>query len=201
MRSQVARAVARHAPLDGAALATNVVQFGRMLRRAGLDVDAAQTRLFADVLVRLGVGRRADVKSAGRTVFVRRREERATYDAAFDLFWRRATVVGGTSAALPRLRQKELPRHDVNFGPQAAPGVVATDVERTSRAQSASLDARVRTADFADLTPSETRDAFAMLSALRPRLPLRASRRRVLERSGERLATRRMARRSLGAGG
>src|SRR6266571_9234065 len=92
-------------PVDGNVLTANVVLFGRMLRRAGLSIDADQTRRFADVLALLGFDRRGDVKAAGRAVFVRRREERALYDAAFDLFWRRSTVLGTASDQLPWLRQ------------------------------------------------------------------------------------------------
>src|SRR2546430_1698725 len=104
--------------VSGNALIGNVVLFGRALRRAGLSVDADQTRRFADVLALLGFDRRGDVKAAGRTVFVRRREERALYDAAFDLFWRRSTAMGRPSGDLPRLRQQEGPRADVSLGPE-----------------------------------------------------------------------------------
>src|SRR5436309_11458510 len=98
---------------SGNALIGNVVLFGRMLRRAGLSIDSAQTRRFAEVLGLLGFDRRNDVKAAGRAVFVRRREERGVYDAAFDLFWRR-TAPGGVSQELPRLRQVEH-RADTTF--------------------------------------------------------------------------------------
>src|SRR5437870_8468544 len=104
---------------SGTALLGNVVLFGRMLGRAGLSVDPDQTRRFADVLGLLGFDRRDDVKAAGRAVFVRRREERGVYDAAFDLFWRR-TAPGGVSQELPRLRQVEQ-RADTTF--TAAPEV------------------------------------------------------------------------------
>ncbi len=188
----------------GDALAANVVLFGRVLRRAGLSADADQTRRFAQVLALLGVERRGDVKAAGRAVFVRRPEERATYDVAFELFWRRSALAGGASAALPRIRQRREPRApgaDMSFGAEPPPGVDVTDVvERTART-GASREERLRTADFADLTSDEARDAAAMLAALRPRLPLRPSRRRRASRSGERLAARAMLRRSLGTGG
>src|SRR5947199_2790090 len=65
----------------------------------------------------------------------------------------------------------------------------------------ASREERLRTADFADLTPEETRDAAAMLAALRPAPPLRPSRRRRRDRAGGRLAARIMLRRALAAGG
>ena len=93
---------------SGNALVGNVVLFGRILRRAGLSIDADQSRRFADVVALLGVDRRGDVKAAGRAVFVRRREERAVYDAAFDLFWRRSTTLGGafqTKATQARIKR------------------------------------------------------------------------------------------------
>ena len=186
----------------GHAFLGNLILFGRVLRRAGLSVDADQTRRFAQVLAVLGFDRRGDVKAAGRVIFVRRREERALYDAAFDLFWRRGTVVGGASEALPRLRQVQPPRSDVRFGPDALEGVeVVEAVDETTIRVLASREERLRTADFADLTPEETRDAAAMLAALRPALPLRPSRRRRLDRGGGRLAARIMLRRSLATGG
>ena len=99
--------------VSGNALIGNVVLFGRALRRAGLSVDADQTRRFADVLALLGFDRRGDVKAA----------------------------------------------------------------------------------------PAEAREAAAMLVALKPRLPLRPSRRRRVARRGAHLAARPMLRQSLGAGG
>src|SRR5439155_890630 len=186
----------------GHAFLGNLILFGRVLRRAGLSVDADQTRRFAQVLAVLGFDRRGDVKAAGRVIFVRRREERALYDAAFDLFWRRGTVVGGASEALPRLRQVQPPRSDVRFGPDAPEGVeVVEAVDETTIRVLASREERLRTADFADLTPEETRAAAAMLAALRPALPLRPSRRRRLARGGGRLAAPIMLRPCLGTGG
>src|SRR5437870_6430483 len=119
--------------VPGNALIGNVVLFGRMLRRAGLSVDSDQTRRFVDVLALLGFDRPGDVKAAGRAVFVRRREERAVYDAAFDLFWRRGTALGGASSDLPCLRQQEGARADVSLGPAAPVGLEVADVEGAAR--------------------------------------------------------------------
>ncbi len=186
----------------GNAFIGNVVLFGRMLKRAGLSIDADQTRRFADVLALLGFDRRGDVKAAGRAVFVRRVEERAVYDAAFDLFWRRATALGGASGALPRLRQEQRAPADRSFGPDVPEDVeVVEAVDGATARLGASALEQLRTADFAELTPAEARDAAAMLAALRPRLPLRPSRRPRPGRRGHRLATRLMLRKSLGAGG
>src|SRR5438094_7809135 len=187
--------------VSGNALVGNVVLFGRMLRRAGLSIDSAQTRRFAEVLALLGFDRRGDVKAGGRAVFVRRREERPVYDAAFDVFWRASTARGAVSAALPRVRQNEGPSAEARFGPDAPPGTDVTEVVDDSARIGASVHEALRIADFAGLTPAEARDAAAMLAALRPRLPLRPSRRPRLGRRGRRVAPRAMLRTSLGAGG
>jgi len=78
-----------------AALAANIVAFGRLLRDAGLAVTPEQTRVFGEAMARIGTSNRRDVKAAGRAIFVQRREEIGVYDDAFDLFFRRSAVEGG----------------------------------------------------------------------------------------------------------
>lgn len=187
--------------MDGAALAANWVLFGRMLRRAGLAVDADQTRCVVHVLTLLGLGRRGDVKAAGRTIYVRRREDRATYDAAFDLFWRRSTLVGGPSPRLPRLRQHEPRGVGSGLDGERPLAADATEAALALGPKAPSAREALRMADFAELTPAEAKDAAAMLAALRPALPRRLARRRMVRPTGARLATRVMLRRSLGSGG
>jgi uncharacterized protein len=191
-------------PLDppvasGEVLLANVVRFGRLLRRAGLQVESGQTAIFARALALLGFDRRADVRAAGRAIFVRRREEIRLYEAAFDLFWRR-TGPGGVSDRLPRLRQNE--RRERPADPAGADAAVdETDPLASVRPGAASLTEQLRTADFATLSAEEARDAMAMLAALRPRLPVRRARRSRLGRSGHRPAARAMLRQALSTGG
>lgn len=182
------------------ALLDNVVWFGRLLRASGLGVTPEDTRLFATSLDRIGLSRRADVRDAGRTILVRRRSEIPIYEAAFDLFWRRGTAVGESSPALPRIRSAAW--HPSGEPAPPAPALTpAADSERVGRAAAASAAERLRTIDFAELTPAEARDAAALVASLTPRLPLRPSRRHRLARRGRRLAPRTMVRRSLGTGG
>ena len=181
-------------------LAANAILFGRLLRRAGLAVDPGQTHLFLRALLLLGLSRKPDIKAAGRAIYVQRCEDRATYDAAFELFWRRRGEATALGRRLPRLRQDA--RQDAT--PNASPGatgqeevemlVPATIRQATEREQ-------LRQTDFADLTPEEARDARVMLESLRPRLPFRPARRRRVGPHGPRLAARRMLRRALATGG
>ena len=181
-------------------LAANAVLFGRLLRRAGLAVEPGHTRLFVRALLTLGLSRKPDIKAAGRAIYVRRCEDRAIYDAAFDLFWQRRGADTGMGRQLPQLRQAahrvtapDIPRDTLQE--EAVEIVVPLTLRQPSERE------QLRQADFADLTPEEARDAQTMLDALRPRLPLRPARRRRVAPHGPRLATRRMLRQALATGG
>jgi uncharacterized protein len=187
--------------VDGAVLLANVAGFGRLLRRAGMDVDSGQTATFARSLTLLGVGRRADVRSAGRAIFVRRREDVRLYDAAFDLFWRRRAGPHGLSDRLPRLKQSELRERPADPADPDGEDGSRQEPLAAVRAGSASASEEIRTADFATLTAAEARDAEAMLEALRPRLAMRRARRGRIARSGHRPAGRAMLRDALATGG
>lgn len=186
--------------VDGAVLTRNIVAFGRFLRRLGLAVDPGQTRLFLEGLERVGISSRRDVKAVGRTVFVRRREEVPLYDAAFDLFWRRSMTGAGASGRLPRIRQQAWRESGTPIGADSTGSPRGDTVDVVSPRSASDLEV-LRTADFADMTADESRDAESMISALRPRLPLRPSRRRTVARRGERLAMRQLMRRSSSTGG
>ena len=190
-------------------LTENVLAFGRILRDSGLAVTPEQSRIFADTMARLGLANRREVKAAGRAIYVRRREEIEAYDSAFDLFFRRSTVEGGgASGRLPRVRQAD-GRNPRKLGTGWAEKSPERSDELTTRASAdppirlsapSSIE-RLKGIDFAELTTRESRDAIAMIAALRPRLPRRTSRRPRLARKGYRLALRTMVRRSLATGG
>lgn len=177
-------------------LTANLVAFGRLLRRAGLGATPERTRLFARALAETGFDRKALVRAAGRAVFVRRREEREVFDRAFELFWRRHAPLDG-APLLPRIRQDH--RRAPTFPAPVPPpdDAVAERPAGASPAAASDLE-RVRHADFATLTPEETREAFAMLAAFRPAIPERPSRRwRPSRGRGRRPARARMLRRAL----
>jgi uncharacterized protein with von Willebrand factor type A (vWA) domain len=185
--------------VDGDVFLANAMRFGRILRRAGLEVEPGQTATFVRALALLGFSRRSDVRAAGGAIFVRRREDRTLYEAAFDLFWRRRHGAEDGGIALPRLRQDSR-----GSAPSPAPEEAGREPEETLpavRPAAASDRELLRGADFATLTAAESRDAQRMLEALRPRLPLRRARRSRLDRAGHRPAMRTMLRRALGSGG
>jgi uncharacterized protein with von Willebrand factor type A (vWA) domain len=180
-------------------LAANVVTFGRLLRRAGLDVDPGRTRRFLEAIGAVGLARKADVRAAGRAVYVRRREEIAVFDAAFDLFWRRHGT--GTFEELPRLTQRRPPQGRALFGSPADASASIPGPPRAELLREPSTAETLQTADFATLTSAEMRDALALVEAMRPALPRRPSRRPRITRHGRRLAPRQMLRRAMASGG
>jgi len=75
--------------VDGRRLLNEAVGFGRALRAARLSIDLGAAVDFARALTLVDIGDREQVRAAGAAIFVRRRDDRPVYDAAFDRWWRR----------------------------------------------------------------------------------------------------------------
>src|SRR5512140_611935 len=75
--------------VDGRRLLGEAVGFGRSLRAARLTIDLAAAVDFARALTLVDIADREQVRAAGAALFVRRRDDRPVYDAAFDRWWRR----------------------------------------------------------------------------------------------------------------
>ena len=76
-------------PRRGGALLPNLVLFGRMLRRAGLDVHTGRLIDAVRALAYVDLGRRADVHHSLTALLVHRHEDLILFDRAFDAFWRK----------------------------------------------------------------------------------------------------------------
>ena len=88
-----------------ASLADHIVAFGRVLRRAGVEVGSHQIMDAVRAVEVVGVRREDDVYQALFSVFVRRRDQVELFDQAFHLFWRAPSQV-------PDLMQMMLPQVD-----------------------------------------------------------------------------------------
>src|SRR4030095_3643267 len=66
----------------------NLIVFGRVLRRLGLDVHVGRLLDVTEALQHVDVGSRDEVYHTCRSLRVHRREDLETFDAAFDAFWR-----------------------------------------------------------------------------------------------------------------
>ena len=70
-------------------LADNLLVFGRLLRALGLDVHMGRMLDVLKALQLVDIASREEVYHTCRTLLVHRREDLATFDRAFDLFWTR----------------------------------------------------------------------------------------------------------------
>lgn len=211
--------------VDGRRLLNEAVGFGRALRAAGLHIDLAAAVDYARALPLVDLGSREQVHAAGETVFVRRRDDRDTYDIVFDRWWRARGRRAGEFQAPPIQRPDGTESEDDSTG-QASPvpgdestsnrpdewGVpipsagdddeAGEDIEGVVVAPDAySRGEMLRHREFDRMTPAELRDAERLVDQLIPRLERRRTRRYELHSHGRQLAPRAMFRRNLGTGG
>jgi hypothetical protein len=215
------------AEVDGRRLLGEAVGFGRSLRAARLSIDLGAAVDFARALTLVDLGDREQVRAAGEAIFVRRRDERPVYDAAFDAWWRRrASSIGSDAGPLQMGREDEpatdegIPgaeppeagternemRPDEHGTPIASDSSEDGDEESPIEGVTISPDAYsqgevLRHREFDRMTPAELREAERLVDALVPRLERRRTRRYELHSHGRRLAPRAMFRRNLGTGG
>ena len=133
-------------------LAANVLAFGRLLRRLGIDVSAGRSREALTALAAVGVDQRRDVYHALRTTLVSRAADLPIFDAAFAAFWQDHGGARGRSA---------FGRRTTRDGDAAGRG----DVARTGRTgagggRERSRRRRRRTHPAADLEPAPSRCAI-----------------------------------------
>jgi uncharacterized protein len=212
--------------VDGRRLLNEAVGFGRSLRAARLSIDLGAAVDFARALTLVDIADREQVRAAGAAVFVRRRDDRPIYDAAFDRWWRRrgarlpsdfspstlarddsaaeeADVPGGGPPEAGQERGEMAPDErgipipsDEDEGADEAP-VEGIVISPDAYSQGEVLRHR----EFDRMTPAELREAERLVDLLVPRLERRRTRRYELHSHGRRLAPRAMFRRNLGTGG
>lgn len=213
--------------VDGRRLLGEAVGFGRSLRAVRLSIDLGAAVDFARALTLVDLADREQVKAAGAAVFVRRRDDRSVYDAAFDAWWRRRASRLPHDSGPTSMRQDEdastdadalgaappepgtepaATRPDEGGTPIPTEGSEETDDELPIDGVVISPDAYsqgevLRHREFDRMTPAELRDAERLVDALVPNLERRRTRRYELHSHGRRLAPRAMFRRNLGTGG
>ncbi len=128
--------------MNAVSLASNIILFGRVLRRFGLGAQPERIALFEQALAAIGFASRADVKAAGEAIFVRNADERRRFSATFDAFW---------SSALLRAEKEKVPAQN------------ATDA-RTAADQKP-LDDRLRRAQDSATASSLARPSLALPNA------------------------------------
>ncbi|MBM4407995.1 MAG: VWA domain-containing protein [Chloroflexi bacterium] len=207
--------------VDGRQLLATAVAFGRELRAAGLQIDLGAAIDFARALTLVHIGDRDEVKAAGATVFIRRRDDLEVYGPVFDRFWssRRSPLIASELTSLiPATPDMQLgmdgsqAEDDERRASKPRPSPLAP-TPADGEAEEKPIDGVVvapdaysrgeviRHKDFERMTSAELREAERLVDLLRPNLELRRTRRSELHHHGRTLAPRAMFRANLAAGG
>jgi len=210
--------------VDGRRLLAESVGFGRALRAAGLATDLGASVDFARALTLVDMGQRDTVRAAGEAVFVRRRDDRETYNRVFNRWWRRRgrKRPAGDGPAVPTDDESAAEAEDGLGSPGGDEGTLGDDTNRIDGIPMAiesdedadgeidgiiaaptaySSSELLRHRDFDRMTAAELRDAERLVDLLEPRLELRRTRRYELHHHGRLLAPRTMLRRNMATGG
>ena len=163
----------------------NLLSFGRLLRRLGLDVHPGRMLDVTEALQHVDVGKRDEVYYTCRTLLVHRYDDLAIFDRAFDAFWNRRQE---PAMALGVSEQPSEPDSDGS----AADGI--------GRLRTWSDTERLATKDFAEFTDEEEALARVALARLVWN-PGERRTRRWIRGSGPRLDFRRALRESVHTGG
>ena len=158
-------------------IADNIVYFARALRKAGMRVGPASVRDAIDAVLAAGIGGRDDFYWTLHAVFVKRREDHATFDEAFRLFWKSRELIEKMIAMFSPVAMENRAREK----PRAAETRVGDALFEGHRKQQRELeipevetDARLtasgkeilREKDFAQMTAAELAEARKAIAAM-----------------------------------
>jgi uncharacterized protein with von Willebrand factor type A (vWA) domain len=153
-------------------LLDNLLIFGRLLRRGGVDVHRGRLLDVVEALGHVNLGERSEVYHACRALLVHRHDQIALFDVAFASFWRahdggeaRHAPQPGESRASVVVLEEGLVREDVSAAPER------DGPDDDSLATSGGLKTwsdldGLADKDFAAFTSAETDEAAAILSRL-----------------------------------
>lgn len=197
--------------MQGAALASNVFAFTRLLRRAGLPVGPGEALRSMTALQAIDIGDRRQVHAALRATLVHRREQFEVFDQAFTLFWRDPEA-GRNAAAMALI---DGGRMEPTKAPPAArrvaealrsptppkPREQAPDDQPIDMAMTVSERERLQTLDFEAMSAGEIAAAKREIRRLVLPLDRRPTRRFRPDQTGPRVDLRATLRHSLARGG
>ncbi len=196
---------------DAPMFARNVVHFVRLLRGAGLPMSPAHAVDALDALRLVDIGRRDDVQAALAAILVSAPDERALFDAAFDVFWRDPDWENRIRALmLPKAKSGMPPAPRNNRLAEALEGrAQASPPDRAGRATPQELHAhltfsaeeRLRRRDFDTLTADEWRMLRHLIRSRRVSLATEPTRRLHAASHGTHADLRASARQAVRGGG
>jgi uncharacterized protein with von Willebrand factor type A (vWA) domain len=185
-------------------LLENLLVFGRILRRAGIDVHPGRMLDVVAALAHVDLGARDEVYYACRALLVHRPDQIAIFDRVFAVFWRVHTMAPATpsdgSPELPHASEDELEFMLLVDEPADGAGSASEAVTPETAVKVWSDRGGLADKDFAAFTPEEIAEARNALGRLVWNPGMRRTRRWVRGR-GARIDMRRAIGESLRTGG
>ena len=176
----------------------NLLLFGRVLRRLGLDTNPGRMMDLVSALEHIEIGRRSDFYYAARALLVHEREDLPLFDEAFDLFWRKPAE--GWEADWQGLTRRRKPSGPVVSHPPlketAPPSTSAEPMTVLEVTRTYSDRELLRHKNFAEMSAEETEAIEQMISHLLWKVSERRTRRK-RPGKGHLIDLRRTLRRSL----
>jgi len=179
----------------------NLVVFGRLLRRAGIDVHVGRLIDVTDALQHVDLSSRDEVYHTCRALLVHRHDQLAIFDRAFDEFWR--AHVGSSTSVTGEGRPAGDHGRDQSQGEWVPLGEIDSADPRDSSPQVMQTWSDVGVLagkDFGEFTPDEITRARIALERLEWS-PGERRTRRWIAGGGSRIDLRRALARSLRTGG
>jgi uncharacterized protein with von Willebrand factor type A (vWA) domain len=153
-------------------LLDNLLYFGRLLRRAGIDVHPGRMIDVVEALGHVNLATRDEVYHTCRALLVHRREQLAVFDAVFDNFWRQRLGRRSASGSLATPPSSTVDKREppssreivAHVGPVADSDEEAPSFENAVNTWSDRSGLAAK--DFAALTPGEIAEARLALARL-----------------------------------
>jgi uncharacterized protein with von Willebrand factor type A (vWA) domain len=191
-------------------LASNVMHFARLLRRAGLPVGPAETIAAQNALTQIDLASKSEARTALRTTMIHRHEHQDVFDQAFALFWRDPSAAEQAAAMALLDAQKQKPERPPPAARRVAeaftnPNAPKPKPEEEPPVQDAVLTVsdqeRLQSMDFEAMSAAEIEDAKKEIRRLTLPLDLRKTRSMRADPTGPAIDLRRTIRSSLRQGG
>ena len=152
---------------DQGRFADNVVHFGRVLRRAGLKIGPGAIKDAIESVDAIGVGSRDEFRTALFCNFVKRHEDKAVFDAAFELFWRARDFEGKLIQMLSRATPEVSTKEKAQAAASRVSDAFHSERHREDERNEIEIDARLsvsgrevlRKLDFAQMSAAELSNA------------------------------------------
>src|SRR2546430_17112770 len=163
-------------------VARDFLMLPRLLRRAGVHVNAERARVYLQAIAAIDLERPEDVRAASRTALGSRQADLAPFEMTFDLFWslRRG---GRLTAPVPSARPPKAEAGQIEVPLGQVPSRLTSLVPRIVRVM-ASPTELLRSTDFSAMTAAERGAAARFLERMRWSPGQRPSRRFRSSRNG-----------------